>query len=142
VGARARLSGFAVMIAVVVVTGLAPAAAAQTGGPPTGRILPPGGPPIRDSYIVLLENVGRGQVPEHAQRLGRIFGGRVRHVYQNALTGFSIELPEPAARLLAADPFVALVQQDGVVQATETQSNPPSWGLDRKSTRLNSSHNR
>ena len=62
--------------------------------------------------------------------------GRLQHVYRDALRGFAIELPEAAARALAADPRVAYVEEDGIVTTqTVVQSDAP-WGLDRVDQRL------
>ncbi|MFU8855352.1 S8 family serine peptidase, partial [Micromonospora sp. SL1-18] len=55
----------------------------------------------------------------------------VTHKYRSALQGFAGRMSERQARRLAADPRVAYVQQDGVFTITATQTNPPSWGLDR-----------
>ena len=57
-------------------------------------------------------------------------GGQVLAVYKHALLGFAVRLPEQAAEALTHDPRVESVEEDGVVSATTTQSNPP-WGLDR-----------
>jgi subtilisin family serine protease len=55
----------------------------------------------------------------------------VEHTYRHALHGFAGELSEDAARKLAADPAVDFVQQNAKVKVTDTQPNPPSWGVDR-----------
>lgn len=57
-------------------------------------------------------------------------GGVLRHVYRHALVGFAVEMNAAEAEALAADPRVAAVEEDGVMHAFPTQSNPP-WGLDR-----------
>ena len=57
-------------------------------------------------------------------------GGRVLHVYEQALHGFAIELDAAAAARLARDPQVRRVEEDSVVRISDTQSSPP-WGLDR-----------
>lgn len=96
--------------------------------------------PVPGEYIVVLEQgVARKpddpasalpEVAEVAQELARGFGGNVEHVYEHALQGFSIRLPGQAARALAHNPRVALVEENGLFETTTTQSNPP-WGLDR-----------
>jgi subtilisin family serine protease len=110
--------------------------AAGTVSAPTGEILGTGGAQaIADSYIVVLKSGGPGVAAK--------YGGRVGHVFAKALNGFEVNMPEAAARRLAADPDVAYVQRNGIVSidtgasATHdtgilgTQPNPPSWGLDR-----------
>ena len=44
-------------------------------------------------------------------------GGRLRHVYRNSMHGFAVQMSDGAARNLARDPRVALVEEDGVVSA-------------------------
>jgi peptidase inhibitor I9 len=69
-------------------------------------------------------------LPPAAAHLAETFGGTLTHLYTHAVVGFSIQLSADAARALAPDPLVDLVEEDGVVRASTTQSNPP-WGLDR-----------
>jgi aqualysin 1 len=56
--------------------------------------------------------------------------GRVRHVYANALRGFSAEMTEADAIALSNDPRVRFVEEDSIMEIFTTQANPP-WGLDR-----------
>jgi subtilisin family serine protease len=86
--------------------------------------------PIPGSYLVLLRNTPASLLPEVAASLAQAFGGTLGHLYTHAVIGFSIRLPDEAARALALHPLAAVVQEDGVVRATTTQANPP-WGLDR-----------
>nr|QLK00996.1 S8 family peptidase [Micromonospora carbonacea] len=95
-----------------------------------------GGTAVPDSYIVLLhDRAAAGSVASvaaTADRLAGRYGGVRGHVYHAALRGFEIRLPERAARRLAADQAVALVEQNHVITlAAGVQLNPPSWGLDR-----------
>jgi subtilisin family serine protease len=87
---------------------------------------------IRDQYVVVLKDdaPARG-VGALAAELARAHGGTTRHVYEHAIKGFSVRLPEAAATALSNDPRVEYVIEDAVVRATTTQFNPPSWGLDR-----------
>jgi hypothetical protein len=71
-----------------------------------------------------------------ADELAAVHGGRRRHVYSRALTGFSVALPEPAARRLSEDPRVAYVEEDGVTFPTAVQTGVPNWGLDRIDQRV------
>jgi subtilisin family serine protease len=88
--------------------------------------------PVRDHYIVVLAanedslSVGVQSAAAH--------GGRLGHVYDNVLKGFSMHLTAAAAAALARDPRVLYVEEDGVVRASETQSSAP-WNLDRTDQR-------
>ena len=86
---------------------------------------------IPDQYIVTLRDNRPGVASQSADALTEKYGGDVRDVYDHALSGFSVHMSETDAEELAADPAVAAVEEDGVVHATATQSNPPSWGVDR-----------
>ncbi|MFI5982437.1 S8 family peptidase [Streptomyces sp. NPDC051555] len=86
---------------------------------------------VKDSYIVTLDaSVGRGEVERTAGDLAAGHGGTLGHVYTDALRGFSVRLPEAAAKRLAANPAVARVEVDGISHIAETQTNA-TWGLDR-----------
>jgi subtilisin family serine protease len=65
-----------------------------------------------------------------AARLRSSYGGRVHRVYERALRGYSVELSGAQAAALAADPAVALVEQDGKVRA-DFREVAAAWGLDR-----------
>jgi subtilisin family serine protease len=100
--------------------------------------------PERRSYIVVLDpdssrsereaRPNRPLVRALAAALARSYDGSVAHVYQHALKGFSVELTDAQASLLAAHPAVQTVEQDMQVQISATQS-PATWGLDRSDQR-------
>ena len=103
---------------------------------------------IENSYIVVLNDdvVGaRGLysiAPYVAAEMAGTHRGQLKHVYQNALNGFAVEMTAEEAERLSEDFRVAYVEEDGVVTADATQSNPP-WGLDRidqRSRPLNASY--
>jgi hypothetical protein len=76
-------------------------------------------------------NVRRSQVRAVAENLAQLYGGRPGFIYDTALKGFSIELPgEAVAVALSKHPRVDWVEEEGRLQPTDVQSNPP-WGLDR-----------
>jgi subtilisin family serine protease len=98
---------------------------------PTGRILQEGAAgSVRDSYIVVLRTADQAQVASTAGSLGKRYGGAVRRNFTATVKGFSVTMSAAAARRLAANPAVAYVEQDRIVQLSGTQSNP-TWGLDR-----------
>jgi subtilisin family serine protease len=73
---------------------------------------------------------------DHAAVLGRmnaVLRGRGAvpgHVYADALRGFSAYMSEQDAVAIAADPAVAYVEEDSIMEAIVTQSNA-TWGIDR-----------
>jgi len=94
---------------------------------------------IPDCYIVVLKTgttVRPGgdkaglTVAQVAVGAAARYGGRVGHYYEHALSGFSLCMPESAARALANEPHVELVEQDQIMTANVTQS-PATWGIDR-----------
>jgi subtilisin family serine protease len=90
--------------------------------------------PVKGSYIVTLKNtpaLRQQGVGGRARQLTRAYSGRVGFVYSSAVAGFQAHLGAEKARRLAADPAVASVEQDAISSASDVQSNPPSWGLDR-----------
>jgi subtilisin family serine protease len=104
---------------------------------------------VPGEYIVVLEDraagpKGPGSAADAvAANLANAHGGTVRRIYRNALLGFSVRMPEAAARRMSLDERVAFVEEDGTVEALATQLNPP-WGLDRIDQRtlpLNQTYN-
>ena len=96
---------------------------------------------IPNKYIVVLNDdaasrtatasARRAQVSAIADNLAQQHGGKVGFVYESALLGFSIELPnETAAIALSRNPQVRFVEEDATGSIVDTEFNPP-WGLDR-----------
>lgn len=90
--------------------------------------------PIRDRYIVVLENgpdlSTSARVAAEAEKLNDAYGGKTRAVFATAIKGYSVEMTEQEAKLLSEDARVKYVEQDGVVTAEETVTDP-AWALDR-----------
>jgi len=57
--------------------------------------------------------------------------GQVHFRYRAALKGFAATLPAQALEGVRRNPNVEFVEADGLAYAIGTQTNPPSWGLDR-----------
>ncbi|WP_030491145.1 S8 family peptidase [Micromonospora chokoriensis] len=117
-------------VAMLALTAATPAVAAE----PEGVIRSAGGATaVSDSYIVVFKEsaVSRAQVGATASRLAGQHGGAVARTYSTALRGFEITAGAKAAARIAAHPDVAYVEQNHTVRISGTQSNPPSWGLDR-----------
>lgn len=86
--------------------------------------------PVEGQYIVLLADTEPSEVEGTAADLAAEHGAEVVHTYEHAVEGFSARMAADDAAELAADPAVALVEEDGVVRATATQEGA-TWGLDR-----------
>ncbi|WP_036373512.1 S8 family serine peptidase, partial [Micromonospora sp. ATCC 39149] len=84
-------------------------------------------------YIVKLKNgkAGASTTRSTVKALAKANGGTVRKVFTGALRGYSAQLTPAQAKRLAADPDVAYVEPVRRYSASGTQTNPPSWGLDR-----------
>jgi subtilisin family serine protease len=91
---------------------------------------------IANSYIVVLNDKVVGErglfsiSPYVASELSASHNGKIKHVYQNALNGFAVEMTEEEAEAMSQDFRVAYVEEDQIVSLDATQNNPP-WGLDR-----------
>ena len=87
------------------------------------------GKAVPRSYLVTLDP----RVPvaaDVATSLVHAHGGKIGWVYNHALKGFSVAIDRAGALAISADPRVTLVEEDPVMRAIATQSNPP-YGLDR-----------
>ncbi|RJQ68027.1 S8 family peptidase [Pseudonocardiaceae bacterium YIM PH 21723] len=99
---------------------------------PLGAVLGTDDPTaISGSYIVQpAASESRGLLTGLVQNLLGAHGGSVRHTF-DGVGMFSANLTPLQAAALAADPRVASVEQNRMWTITDTQANPPSWGLDR-----------
>ncbi len=100
---------------------------------------------VAGDYIVVFKDTKASAqgVDSTVNTLSGKFGGQVKHRYKAALRGYAVTgMTEQQAKRLAADPAVAYVQQDLVVKAADTVSNP-HWHydrLDQRSLPLNQSY--
>ena len=104
---------------------------------------------IENNYIVVLDDSVVGEqglysiAPYIASDMAATYKGKLKHVFQHALNGFSVEMSEAEAERLSEDFRVKFVEEDSVVSLDATQTNPP-WGLDRIDQRnrpLNATYN-
>jgi subtilisin family serine protease len=91
---------------------------------------------IQNRYIVVLDRDAtgrRGDVEANAREIEEIvpeWVGTVTQRFNHAINGFAALMTEEQALAVSDDPRVAFVEEDSVMEALITQSNPP-WGLDR-----------
>lgn len=100
--------------------------------PAEGKVLAADSPTaIKNSYIVTLKKTaGFKSASSKGKGLVTKYGGSVKKTFGSALNGYTANLSATEARRLAADPAVAMVEQDQKVHLDATQTNAP-WGLDR-----------
>ena len=88
---------------------------------------------IPGQYIVVFKK-GTNNAAGRANQMARSANGEVKHVFENALQGFTITLPDQASpraiEALRNNPNVEHIEQDRKVYAFGTQTNA-TWGLDR-----------
>ncbi|AKZ60344.1 putative alkaline serine protease [Streptomyces ambofaciens ATCC 23877] len=128
---RIRFAAIAAVAASTLAGGLT--AVPAQAAPAEGRVLGAGSPTaVRDSYIVTLrKDAGFKASSTTGKNLVKEYGGNVNKAFGSALNGYTATLSETEAKRLAADPAVAVVEQNQRVSVTDTtQSNAP-WGLDR-----------
>ena len=98
--------------------------------------------PIPNHYIVVLEDsddnavetisplLGEQRIRRAVDDLSILYGGRVDMVYTSAIQGYSVEMSPEQADELSRDARVKYVEEDFVISAEDSETNPP-WGLDR-----------
>ncbi len=88
--------------------------------------------PIPDRYIVVFRDdvMSRSGVEAVRDDIANEYEARVERTYRSALNGFAGEMSREQALALVHDPRVALVEEDGLVEASTTENNA-TWGLDR-----------
>lgn len=85
---------------------------------------------IDNTYIVVLKDVVNN-VDVEVDQINLKFKIKENYRYKHAIKGFSGVLPATVVEVLRNDPRVAYIEQDQEVHFVTTQTNPPSWGLDR-----------
>ncbi|GAA3831759.1 S8 family serine peptidase [Streptomyces phyllanthi] len=118
---------------VALALGLASPLAANAAAPEPHRPIQYAGAAgtIKDSYIVALKEGTAKADSVKGKGLAKAYGASIEHTYTKALNGYAVEVPEAGMKRFAADPAVDFVVQNRTFTIDATQSNPPSWGLDR-----------
>jgi subtilisin family serine protease len=120
------ITGIGAAACLGVAVALVGTADASTGA--TGAIRLAGSPnAIRGSYIVVLKD----SAGVSAQGLTARHGGAVKKTWNTALKGFELSASAATARRYLRDPQVAYVEANQTMRISDTQDNPPSYGLDR-----------
>jgi subtilisin family serine protease len=135
---RRHLATFTLLAIVIAPLGLGSlgAQSKDDSGQQAPRLLRKGPRAIPNRYIVVFRDDAQIALGDYAAVLGRVqtvTRGRAavpEHVYAFALRGFAAFMSEEDAIALSKDPDVAYVEEDSVMEAIATQTNPP-WGLDR-----------
>ncbi|MEU9156054.1 S8 family peptidase [Streptomyces sp. NPDC048417] len=125
---RARLAGglTAVITAAVLSSATLPAHAV-----PEGTVFGAGRPgSVGGSYLVTLKEGIKG-ASAAGRGVATRYGAKISHTYGSVLNGYAVRASAGQARRLAADSRIASVVQDSRIRLDRTQTNPPSWGLDR-----------
>jgi hypothetical protein len=87
---------------------------------------------VPNQYVVLFDPQFAGAKSRSvANDLARLHAGQVRRVWEDSLPGMTVTLPSLAvAEVLARDPRVESVEEDGIYELAAGQTNAP-WSLDR-----------
>ena len=100
--------------------------------------------PVEGEYIVVLKQQAasllgeanlkgaakRSPVATIAQQMGQAHNAKVTRSFKKALRGFVVKADDKALARLLADDRVAYVQENGIVELSDTQNNA-IWSLDR-----------
>ncbi|HEX6094809.1 MAG TPA: S8 family serine peptidase [Thermoanaerobaculia bacterium] len=87
---------------------------------------------VPNQYVVMFDPQFAGAKSRAAANdLARLHGGSVRVVWDDSRPGMTVTLPSHAvAEVLARDPRVESVEEDGIYELAAGQTNAP-WSLDR-----------
>jgi subtilisin family serine protease len=133
-GRRSRWWGIGLVAAAVTAIATAGVLVASAGTTPQGTITGAGGrDAIANSYIVVYKPTVSADVVGRTHSLATQYGFQVLHTYTAAVHGFAAGMSAAQARQLSTLSDVAYVEQNHRmhIDTAGTQTNPPSWGLDR-----------
>jgi subtilisin family serine protease len=85
-------------------------------------------PAASENYIITFKSTAN--VDSEASDY-RSKSGEVRQTYSKVLKGMTVRANATELDRLRLNPNVQAIEKDSIVTASTTQTNPPSWGLDR-----------
>ena len=85
---------------------------------------------INGAYIVVLKDAVT-DVDGEVNQMSQQYDIQSKYRYKFAIKGFSGTFSKTEVDALRTDPRVAYIEQDQEAHFVTTQTNPPSWGLDR-----------
>jgi subtilisin family serine protease len=88
--------------------------------------------PIKNSYIVVLNEPDTARPSQRAAELAKRFGFHTTAVWENVLGGFAAEMTEAQALALSHSGLVKSISEDAENELATTQTTDSAhWGLDR-----------
>ena len=75
--------------------------------------------PIKDSYIVMIDDGFSADVTGIAHQLAGRHGGKVTAVWTDAVRGFAVQMSEEAAYAMANDPRIVAIEEDELAEITD-----------------------
>jgi len=88
------------------------------------------GRPIAGNYIVVLDEERSADISAEAFAMEEEYATQIHTTYDAVFRGFAASMSEDEALAMLADDRVQFIEEDGVVVASEIQTNA-TWGLDR-----------
>ena len=110
-------------------SGVAGPASPERLATPAAPVFTKAGRGIEGDYIVVFKDAVTDALTKADQKILR-HGGTAKFKYDKVLKGFAATLSPGAVAMLQSDPDVAYIEQDGVMEASTTQSGA-TWGIDR-----------
>jgi len=126
------------------------AVTAQSVQPPKRAHVTHVGEPVRDEYLVFLEDGNRQDVPAAAAALAHAHSGRLIRIWNDGVQGFWISMNAAQAEAMLHDPHVRAVEENAILHDSGTQTvggidpithlprSDPFWHLDRIDQRSSS----
>src|SRR5438105_9293981 len=97
------------------------ASAVPLAQPPKQNHVAHVGEPVRDEYLVFLEDGNRNDVPAAAAALAHAHSGRLIHVWNDGVQGFWISMNAAQAEAMLHDPHVRAIEEKAIVHSSGIQ---------------------